>query len=223
MRKVVAIQQPEHLPWLGFFDKMRKCDLYIFLDNVQFKKRYFENRNKIRTPQGFQWLTVPVITKGRYLQNINEVELDNSQDWRKKYLGSMRHSYSKSPLFERVYSELEEIINSDCGLLVELNLKLIHFFKDFLKIKTETLKASEIVNGFKGSELILELCKRTGAKEYISGPDGRNYLMLNEFEKASVEVSYHDYKHPVYRQMHGEFISHMSTLDYIFNEGMRPI
>lgn len=218
--KVVTIQQPEHLPWLGFFDKMRKCDLYIFLDNVQFKKRYFENRNKIRTNDGFHWLTVPVVTKGKYTQRINEVEIDNSQEWRKKYLGPIRHSYSKSPFFDTLFPELEELVNKDCSMLADLNLRLISLLRKVFEIETPTALASEIVNGPKGSDLILELCVRSGATEYISGPDGRNYLKLEEFERAGIKVSYHDYVHPEYPQMHqGGFISHMSAIDYIFNKG----
>ena len=89
----MAIQQPEHLPWVGFFNKMSQCDLFVYLDNVQFKKRYFENRNKVKTNDGIKWLTVPVFTKGKYTQNINEVIVYNEPKWKKKYIDLLEYLY----------------------------------------------------------------------------------------------------------------------------------
>lgn len=218
---IVAIQQPEHLPWMGFFDKMLRCDLYVYLDNVQFKKRYFENRNKIRTQHGWQWVTVPVISKGKYLQKINEVEIDNSQNWRIKYLGSIQNSYGKSPYFDQFYPGLASAIKIPCRHLVDLNIRIVQYIRDFLKIRTPVHKASDLgVDEFSGSELILQICSHLGAKIYISGPDGRKYLNNEKFTKNSTGIVYHDFNHPVYPQMHsGDFISHLSVIDFIFNKG----
>ena len=222
---IVAIQQPEHLPWLGFFDKMRRCDKYIFLDNVQFKKRYFENRNKIRTQDGWQWVTVPVISKGRYTQKINEVMIDHSKSWQRNYLGRIQASYAKAPYFNDFFSSLEEIFSKNCERLLTLNLKLINMLRNCFKVDTPCFMASDLVqSGYSGSDLILQLCLKCGADEYLSGPDGKNYLRLDQFQENGIEVIYHTYNHLKYPQLHGEnFIPHMSAVDYVFNHGNRII
>jgi hypothetical protein len=218
---IVAIQQPEHLPWLGFFDKMRQCDVFILLDNVQFKKRYFENRNKIRVSNGWQWLTVPVQSKGRFTQKINEVLIDYSQSWQKKYLASLTAAYGKAPFYQAIFPSLSEIVNRDCVRLAELNCQLIYWLKGCFGLETITLLASDLVpEEYWGSDLILQLCRRAKAKAYISGPDGKNYLKGDEFQQYGIEVRYHQFEHPQYPQMHGgEFLSHMSAVDYLFNLG----
>ncbi len=217
---VIAIQQPEHLPWLGFFNKMAIVDEFIYLDNVQFKKRYFENRNKIKAANknGWEWLTVPVVTKDRYTQDINEVEIDYTQDWQRKYINKIRQNYGESRFFPEIFAEIEIIINKRFNRLFELNLALINFFKSYLGILTPAILASSFSNG-KGSDLILDLCLKRKADTYLSGPDGRNYLLLEAFQRNKIRVEYHDYVHPVYTQKYGPFISHMSIVDLIFNYG----
>lgn len=215
---MIAIQQPEHLPWLGFFNKMMLVDEFIYLDNVQFKKRYFENRNKIKTQSGWDWLNVPVKTKGLYTQKINEVEIDNSQSWQRKYLNKIRSHYSKSDFFEEVFNPLQEIVKQDYEKLVALNISLINFIREYLEIITPAIFASDVAKS-KGSDLILQICLKRGAKTYLSGPDGRNYLQLDEFKKNNIEVIYHDYRHPEYKQTSSGFLSYMSVIDLIFNYG----
>lgn len=218
---IVAIQQPEHLPWLGFFDKMRKCDKYIFLDNVQFKKRYFENRNKIRTRDSWQWVSVPVITKGRYTQKINEVMIDNSMNWTRRHLGSLKTSYAKAPYFKDIFHSLEDILTGEHTHLSELNVALINYLKECSGIDTPGIKASDLISSeVTGSDLIMELCLEAGADTYLSGPDGKNYLDLDRFKEKGISVIYHEYDHPVYSQVQGtDFLSHMSAVDYFFNHG----
>ena len=218
---IIAIQQPEHLPWLGFFDKMRNCDKYVFLDNVQFKKRYFENRNKILTANGPQWITVPVKSKGRFTQKINEALIDNTANWRRKYLERIRLAYGSTKKFVFFFPQLEGIITKGHELILDLNIELINCIKNFFMINTPCIRASELVaEDITGSDLILALCKAMQADQYISGPDGMNYLELEEFQSAGIKVMYHDYDHPVYMQNQGgKFMSHLSAVDYIFNHG----
>ncbi|UCB56974.1 MAG: WbqC family protein [Candidatus Omnitrophota bacterium] len=218
--KTIAIQQPEHLPWVGFFDKMGKCDEYIFLDNVQFKKRYFENRNKIRTREGWQWITVPVKTKGRYFQRINEVDIENTENWRRNYLKSIEFNYQKSKYFNPYFKNLNEIINRKYALLTELNIGLIEWIRECLNIKTPIKMVSQIRNYTeRGSELILAICKDMNADKYISGPDGRNYLDLDRFKRENIKLVFHDFKHPEYSQAYSPFVPFMSTIDFLFNAG----
>lgn len=220
IKKTIAIQQPEHAPWLGFFHKMSKVDEYVFLDNAQFKKRYFENRNKIKTIKGWQWITVPVISKGRYRQKINEVIIDNGLPWRRKYLNALRHAYAKSPYFDAYNERIDKIINSKWGKLIEFNIELIAFFRSVFNLNNiPTLIASALVGDkdLTGSDLILEICKSLKATTYLSGPDGANYLKADDFASSGIEIQFHTYEHPVYSQLHGSFISNMSSFDFLFN------
>jgi len=217
---IVAIQQPEHLPWTGFFNKMVQCDLFVYLDNVQFKKRYLENRNKVKTKDGIKWLTVPVFTKGEYTQNINEVIVDNGSNWKKKYKGLLEHTYKKSNYWDDIQDIVFPCLEVQPEKLVDLNLALIERCQDYLQIETPTILASSLVlDQFSGGDLILEICSKTGADIYISGPDGRNYLQFDKFLNIGTSIVYHDFIHPAYPQMYDGFTSHLSILDLIANCG----
>jgi hypothetical protein len=203
---------------------MARVDRFIYLDNVQFKKRYFENRNKIRANniEGFEWITVPVITKGRYTQKINEVKIDYTQNWQRKYLNKIKQAYCKAPFFGDIFIRIEEILHKNYEGLIDLNLLLIDFIRDYLGIVTPVMLASNICDT-RGSDLILGICIKLNADIYISGPDGRNYLELNKFSKNKINVEYHNYTHPIYRQLYEPFISHMSITDLLFNYGKDSI
>ena len=220
----IAIQQPEHIPWIGFFNKMVQCDSFVYLDNVQFKKRYFENRNKVRGKSETLWLTVPVISKGLYSQNLCDVKIDSGQAWKKKYIGRLEYVYGKYPF----WSELKEIVyaplNKSFEKLVDLNLAFIENIREYLEIDTPTVLASQMISeDLKGSDLILELCIRSKAKRYTSGPDGINYLDSEKFLKNGIEIVYHDFEHPQYPQMAKAFTSYLSILDLIANCGKESL
>ena len=217
---VITVQQPEHFPWVGFFNKMLSVDEFIYLDNVQFKKRYFENRNKIRTntADNWQWVTVPVITKDLYTQKIKEVRIDYTQKWQRRYINKLSHYYSRAPFFDEIFQGVREIIDKRFERIIELNLELINFIKAYLDITTSAMLASDICDG-KGSDLILDLCIKRNASVYLSGPDGRNYLEPDGFCKNNITIGYHDYTHPGYRQIYEPFIPNMSAIDLLFNHG----
>jgi len=217
---IIAIQQPEHIPWIGFFNKLFQCDIYVYLDNVQFKKRYFENRNRIKTRSGVNWLTVPVCTRGKYHQHINEVMISENDTWKNKYIGLLEHSYKKAPYWNDVKKLIFPFIDNNTSL-VHLNIQIIEQIKQYLQIKTKTIVASTLgLNDFSSSKRILEICSQLGATVYISGPDGRNYLNQSDFTSKNINVCYHDYIHPIYKQMYGDFESHMSIIDLIANCGL---
>ncbi|MEW6600111.1 MAG: WbqC family protein [Nitrospirota bacterium] len=216
---IISIQQPEYFPWLGFYDKIMKVDKVVFLDNVQFKKRYFENRNKVRTAQGWTWITTPVMNRGFYTQKIMDVMIDNSSPWQKKITSTLRRSYGRTPFWREGGEELCELISGQHARLVDLNLAVILFFMDKLGIKREYALASSLETMSSGSDLILEICRKVRAEAYLSGRDGRNYLKVEDFTGYGIEVLYQDFKHPEYRQLHGEFMSHMSITDLYFNHG----
>jgi hypothetical protein len=220
----IAIHQPEFLPWLGFFYKMSLAEEYIVFDHVQFKKRYFENRNRIVSSQGaVSWVGVPVISKGRYIQAIKEVEIDNSHNWKKKLITTVEHYYSKSTYFKRYFEEFRTIIDDFNGnLLIDLNLSLIHFFRKHLHITCPMRFSSDILESGeerRGSDLILQLCLLANAQVYLCGPSGRDYLKLEEFSKSGIAIEWIDYQHPRYEQLSKTFVPYMSTLDLLFNHG----
>jgi len=227
--KSVAIQQPEHAPWIGFFHKMMNADFYVYLDSVQFKRRYFENRNKVREGAEWTWVTVPVASKGKYLQKICEVETqDEDGDWRRSYQGRLNTGLAKAPFKSLVMDWFNSVImGGGHRRLVDLNMAFINFGRDSLGITTPTAFSSEMgVDDFKGKDLILEISRRAGASVYVSGPDGRSYLDAAEFERAGIGLAYHDFEHPEYTQWQGGFHSHMSFLDCLGNlgpEGMRKL
>lgn len=217
---IVAIQQPEHLPWIGFFNKMAQCEKYVLLDHVQFKKNYFENRNRIKTASGAVYITVPIRLKGRFGQTMLETEVAVDQNWKRKYLLTIEQSYVKTPFFGTIKQLIWPVIDSDCSNIVDINIGLIFAIKEYLSLDAEIVRSSTMnVGGAKKDGLVLEICKVINADVYISGPDGRNYLDLADFGQAGIKVLFHDFIHPVYPQKYGEFSSHLSVIDLIANCG----
>jgi hypothetical protein len=218
---IVAIQQPEHLPWIGFFNKMAQCDKFVLLDHVQFKKNYFENRNRIKTANGPIWITVPVRLKGKFGQSMLEVEVGHEPRWKKRYLKTLEQNYSKAPFWKDVRKIVWPALENEEGKLVDINIRLIEGMVECLQIKTPLIRSSTLEHGsVMKQDLVLTICKKMSADIYISGPDGRNYLNLKDFNFAGIQVNYHDFKHPIYPQQFGEFISHLSAIDLIANCGL---
>ncbi len=214
----VTIHQPEHMPWLGFFHKMAQADLFVILDNVQFTKNNWQNRNKFIDPNGrVFWLTVPVLTKGHLKTTIKDMEIDYTQKWQKKYWGRLSDSYRHHPYFEKYAADIKTILDRNYQYLVEINYQLLHFFRKALGINNRIVKASELNPTGKRSELLLDICLKTGATSYLSGPSGRDYLTLQIFSERDIEVRFHQFNHPVYESKH--FSPYLSTLDFLMNHG----
>ena len=216
---IVTIHQPDFLPWLGFFDKLLTVDKIIIMDNVQFKKRYFENRNKIRTKQGWAWINTPVLTKGKFNQKIMDVKIDNSRPWQRKITSALKHNYGNATYWEAVGEELCELISKPYDRLVDFNLSVICFFMKKMEINLEYSLASTLDTDHSGSGLILEICRKVKTVQYLSGRDGRNYLDEKEFIDNGIEIIYQDFKHPVYDHFMGHFMPEMSVVDLFFNHG----
>jgi hypothetical protein len=216
---IVSIHQPAYLPWLGYFDRIAASNLFIFLDTVQFERNSFINRNRIKTATGPIWLTVPVRLRGHLEMNINEIEIDSAQHWKRKHLRSIEQNYSRAPFFAKNFDRLVASYLPEAGHLAELCHGQLKFWLDELEIKTPIVRASELPIQAKKSDLVLALCRHVGATTYLSGPLGRGYLQEDRFSESNIEVRYHDYIHPVYPQLFGEFILALGVVDYWMNCG----
>lgn len=218
---IAAIHQPEHWPWLGFLDKASRADRFVLLDHVQYRRRYFQNRNKIRSPDGFIWLTVPVLAKGRYAQAINEVAIDNAGEprWREKCLNSIRHCYARAPYFAQQIGFFEGLYRRPWERLADLNgAILVYLFKAF-SIRAEVTRSSQLqAEGQKG-DLMLEICGKLGASSYLSGISGREYLDPERFKAQGISLQIQEFRHPIYSQLHEPFLPCMSAIDLLFNHG----
>lgn len=215
----VAVLQPGYLPWLGFFDQMIRCDVFVYYDDVQFDKHGWRNRNRIKTPSGPQWLTVPVLHTGRHGQPINETRIDDRLPWARKHVGSIRQNYAKAPYLADYLPDLEALLFRPWIFLVDLDLAVVDLMCRWFKIERRVERASELgIEGEKSGRL-LEICKRFSADRYLSGDAAQDYLDLELFARHSVAVDWQSYRHPVYPQLHGEFMPYLSALDLVLNAG----
>jgi len=216
---IVSVHQPQYLPWIGYFDKIKKSDIFVFLDNVQYKKREFQNRNKIRTKNGWIWLTVPVITKGKFLQNISEVEIDNTKDWQIEHYRSIELNYTKTEFFHKYKSFIEEIYKKKWSKLLDINICIIKKILEIFNIKTEIHYETEFNITTTSTQRIIDICKKLNADTYMSGIGGKNYLDEDLFIKNNIKLIYQNFKHPVYKQNFDGFQINMSIIDFLFNCG----
>lgn len=220
----VTIHQPEHMPWLGFFHKINMADVYVVLDNVQYRRRYFQNRNKIRTKEGWQWLNISLKKEPRDSLLIKNVSIsDEGLRWRTKNLNTIYHNYCKAKYFKYYWEEFKLIYSRNCTSLLDLNMELLKFFFRKLDIKTRIQLASALnVSGTKG-ELILNICKALKARIYISGVSGKDYLDFQKFNDNHIEIIIQEFHHPIYTQLYEPFIPCMSIIDLLFNYGDKSL
>lgn len=216
---IVTIHQPDFMPWLGFFDRWRQSGVLVLLDDAQFIRRGWHNRDKIKTPHGVKWLTVPVLNKGRYTQAINRTELDPEGNWRAKHLRTIADSYRKAPGFADLYPKVEAAYQGGHSLLGEFNTRLLELFAREMGIATPWVRASTLASGQGRSARLLDLVLAVGGTAYLSGLGAKEYLDEALFARAGIEVIWQRFDHPVYPQLHGPFEAGLSALDWLM---MRP-
>lgn len=223
----VSIMQPAYIPWLGYFDRILKSDLYIILDDVAMdksSKTKFTNRNKIRAPNGWSWLTVPLQSVSRSDEKvIYDLKISSDNNWAEKHWKSIRSNYSRSPYYSRYSHFFENFYGQEWTYLVSMLEESTRYLFQELGIQTQQLKSSELSPQSKKADLILELCIKVGATTYLSGPFGRDYLDEIAFEKAGIKLQYHDYDHPRYKQSFDGFEPYMSIVDLLFNHGEKSL
>lgn len=222
---ILSVHQPQYIPWLGYFNKIVRSDGFVFLDRVQYKPREFQNRNKIRTKDGWMWLSVPVVSKDRNRQKICDCIIDNKFPWQRKHLTSLKVWYSSSNFFNEYFSFFEQVYAKKWERLVDLNVHIINYILKQLFISKPIYFESQLDIVGIGTDRIIEICKKLKADTYLSGIGGKEYLEEQKFIKANVRLIYQNFVHPVYHQQFmsdkSDFIPYMSILDLLFNKGSK--
>ena len=216
MSKRVAIVQSSYIPWKGYFDLIRHVDEFILFDDVQFTKRDWRSRNRIKTPQGPLWLSIPVRVKGRYFQAIKDTCV-SAPGWNRTHWQTIRSHYSKAPCFTDCKDALEELfLGCDHESLSAINHRFTAGLCRMLRIETRLSWSMDYVVVPGQTERLVSLCQQAGATEYISGPAARDYIDPLQFERAGIALSFFDYSgYPEYRQLYPPFDHFVSVIDLI--------
>ena len=216
---ILTAHQPVYLPWLGLFHKISLADVYCVYDIVQYQTYDYNNRNKIKTSAGELWLSVPVESKGHLEKRWCDLKI-TPNGWNKKHFKSIYYEYRRSEFFDRYIGGLEKILMGRAyEYLTDLNYDILVYLLECLGMKVSIVKASD--HSFRGtkSDLVLDMCVKLGAKKFIFGKLGRDYAKPETFREKGIEIYFQDYRHPVYRQRHGQFAPYLSVIDLLFNEG----
>lgn len=222
MSKKVAIVQSSYIPWKGYFDLVHTVDEFILYDDMQYTKRDWRNRNLIKTKDGRKWLTIPVQTRGKYVQKIKDTRVSN-HSWAEKHYHSLVHNYSKAEYFKDYQGMMKELYEmaSEKEYLSQINFLFLKTICDILNINTKISWSSDYAPLTSGkTERLIDVCKKANAHHYISGPSAKSYLAEHLFHAEGIDVSYIDYSnYPEYRQCFRGFEHHVTVLDVIFNTG----
>lgn len=221
-KNMVAIHQPNFLPWLGYFHKMVHSDVFILFDDVQLPRgKSFGNRVLIKTNQGPAWLTVPVKGKGD-LPLFNEATINREAGF-SKIIRTIKVNYSKAAFFDQIFPGLEDILSKEHDLLFALNRELIRFVSGLMQLETKIMASSELDSGSRDDTLekIINLLVSVNAGRYISGKGegSKRYLDESLFRKKGIELMWQEFDHPQYPQLYGEFVPNLSVIDALFNIG----
>ncbi len=222
-----VILQPSYIPWRGVFEQIARADLFIFYDDVQYDKRGWRNRNRIKTPAGPQWLTIPVHSRGAQTEKIpiNQIAIDWEQPWNERHLRTLQLAYAKAPYFKEYASWLEEVYARRPALLADFTIPLTIELADRLGIThTRYLRSSQLegISGQK-TERLIQILTRVGADHYISGPSARDYIEEERFQAAGIRLEYMHYDYPEYPQLYPPYDPQVSALDLLLMTGPRAL
>ncbi|MFZ4289092.1 WbqC family protein [Variovorax sp. HJSM1_2] len=219
--KKIAILQSNYVPWKGYFDLIASVDEFVLFDDMQYTRRDWRNRNQIKTPQGAQWLTVPVEVKGRYNQRINETVTDGGH-WSALHWKALEQNYRRAPHFDEIAAWLAPLYqaSNESELLSVVNRRFLEAICSFLEIKTLISSSSDYELSDEKTERLANICVQAGAEEYISGPAARDYIDESVFTDKGITLRWFDYLgYKVYPQLWGDFVHGVSILDLLFNCG----
>jgi hypothetical protein len=217
----IAIHQPQYMPWLGYFHKMASVDLFVLLDDVQFKKNEWQHRNRIRNAEGWQWLSVP--NAYRFPQKILEVPVLYQEDWRRKHLLSIASCYGKARYFNELFPQFEEFFKREWPTIDKVNIDSIALLAGILGVTTPVVVSSNERFDGASTERLVNICKFYKANTYLAGAGGHDYMDLVLFERAGINVEFQEFKCPVHEQHWASdasaFIPGLSAIDLVFNCG----
>jgi hypothetical protein len=219
---LIAAHQPLFIPWIGFFDKISKVDLFIIVDDVQFTSSGWIRRNTIKSSQGPQSIVIPLKKRILLEKRINEIQIDNQMNakWKQKHLTTFQLNYGKARYFQDCFGLIKNIYDEPYDLLSEFNIRLIKSICEYLKINTKILTSTEIQAGGNKTELIIDLCFKSQATSFMLGMGASNdYADKKKIESYGITLVNQNFKHPTYNQLFGVFTPNLSILDLLFNEG----
>ena len=221
---IIAIHQPNYIPYLGFFDKMKQSDIFVIYDDAQFSKENFQHRNKIRIYHGWKYLTVPIEKKRIPIKDvkINNESMVKGITWQETHFRGIEANYRATPYYALYEDRLETIYANKYDKLIDLNMNIINFLKGAFGIKTKITLASELDFVSGSTERLVDITEALGGDVYLSGPAGRDYLDVSFFGNRGISLKFQEFEHPVYKQRYEGFIPNMSAIDALFNVGAMP-
>ncbi len=217
-----VILQPSYIPWRGYFHQIQKADVFVFYDDVQYDHRGWRNRNRIKTPGGTQWLTVPVLAKGHQTENIliRDIRIAWDEPWNEKHWKAISRSYAKAPYFKKFAPAVEAFYKKRPEFLADFTIDLtVALAKELGLGEKKFLRSSELNGGGAKTDRLVSLLKKLGATHYISGPSARDYLDEAALEREGITLEYMEYRYPDYPQLHPPFDGQVSALDLLFMTG----
>jgi WbqC-like protein family len=220
MRKIVTMHQPNYLPWIGLFSKISMAECFVVMDNLQYTKHGVINRNKIRTTNGSGYLTIP-ISKDFWKAKIKDVELPLDRKWEQIHWQTIYRNYAKADFFKEHEEYFKALYQKDFTYLWQINAEIINYLLKCFSINIEIINASEmnLDPNLKRTDMLIAVLKKLGAKTYLSGPSGRNYLEFNKMRQNGYDLKFAKFNHPLYKQRYTGFEPNMSAIDLLFNLG----
>ncbi|HSN29191.1 MAG TPA: WbqC family protein [Kofleriaceae bacterium] len=220
---IVAAHQPHYLPWLGYLDKLAKADLFVVMDDLQYEAQNFQNRQRVKINSGATWLTVPLL-HGSQADRICDKRIDNGATgkhaWTHRHWQTLETHYRRAPYFSRYADEVRDIFSRTWTSLLELDMRMLDLARTWLGIKVPIIRSSGLALQGQKTDRILDMCKKVGARAYLSGGGGSTgYLDVEQLGRSGVGVIWQHFEHPRYTQRYGGFVSHLGFLDLVFNVG----
>jgi hypothetical protein len=216
MRRTVVIEQPNYLPWIGYFDLIRQSDIWIWYDDVQYTKRDWRNRNRVAFGDAAEWLTIPVRTKGRFTQRICDVEVDHSRPWIRQHLETIRRCYARAPFFEPVFAVVKDAFDAGDTRLADLTIRLNEAICAHIGLHSTFVRSSHITTPVgRGARRLIDICRAVEGNVYLSGPAARAYIDSSEFAEAGIELRYVVYDYPRYERGGWPYLPNLSILDIL--------
>lgn len=215
---IATIHQPDFMPWVGYFDKIKNSDILIFLDDVQFSRRGWTHRDKIKISNYSKWITIPVKKKNNYYQEIKDVQIEEGYNLKKHHLNLIKEAYRKSKNFDQIFPGLENIYNKKFKFLIDINVEIIHLFCAMFEIERKIFFSSNSSLKSKSSNRLVDILNIYKSKKYLTGEPSKNYIDLDIFNKNQIEIIWHKLDEKEYKKKYDKFDKSLSALDFLMNK-----